>query len=440
MRVAFYMSRFQLRGTAIAIYDYAAGLINTKRGTPVILHWPRPDERDSLGDSRGVSIWEQRDSGARELFEQRLGRGVVKEYRSWEELRVLMTDQVDLLYVLTSGIRAGSADGQAPNDFDLDDMLSRLNWPGQLNHVRVVYHFVYLPPMAGYGSAAISAAVASRVRMFPGGKPNDVQVVPHILRDWPDVEPMEVQRLRMREYLGIPPQATVFGRLGGVDTFNIRPVTAAIDRVLAVRKDVYFIFATAPLEVLQETSLNSDPRVLFIKPTNDDVHRCALIDACDYMVHASQKGESFGLSVLEFLSRGRPVVTFEPRLSELERLRGGGVVDAEGWLGYHQACLPDMYWADQHLRHLRVLAANPKLRHLYVPYWDRASLDGLLRDLRPLVEPVTPVRFHEYSEEQVMRAFDGAFLNPPGAGRPLASVGGGDGRVTESVAGVIERE
>jgi hypothetical protein len=231
---------------------------------------------------------------------------------------------------------------------------------------------------------------------------------------------MEVQRLRMREYLGIPPTATVFGRMGGVDTFNMHPMIQAMEQVLKARADVYFVFATAPLEVMQEACLNSDPRVLFIAPTHDDVQRCALIDACDYMVHASQKGESFGLSVLEYLSRGRPIITFEPRKSELERLtkpsssvEPNALAQLTRWAGYHQACTPEMHWADQHLRHLRVLTKEPQLAHLYKPYWDDKSLMDLLLNLRPLnSNTVTPVRFKEYSEKEVMKAFERVFLNP----------------------------
>lgn len=411
MKVALYLARFQFRGTAIAIYDYACGIMNHHTDDPLIVHWPRPDERDSLGDSRGVSIWEQRGTGAREVFEKRFGKQRVRDYHNWAELNQLMKDEaVDVLYILTGGIKpSGGADGQAADNFDLDEMLSRLEWPSLLNDARVVYHFVYLPPMAGPGSAAISPAVASRVSLYPQGDPNNVLIVPHMLRDWPaDMEPSEVQRLRMREYLGIPANATVFGRLGGVDTFNIPLVVRAIERALKVRPDAYFVFATAPIDIMQHPALNSDPRVLFIAPCLDETKRCAVIDCCDYMIHASQKGESFGLNVLEFLSRGRPVITFEPRLSEIDTV--GSL-----WVEFHKAAKPETFWADQHLRHLRVLQNHPsaQMNALFKPYWDDQSLDSLLQGLKPL-DPTTvqPARFHEYSEQQVMQCFNKVFLRP----------------------------
>jgi hypothetical protein len=426
-RVGIYLSRFQFRGTAIAQYDYATGLIQQQLATPIFIHWPRPDERDERGDSRGVSIWEQRGTGAREMFERRFGKDSIKEYRSWKELYDILNEcKIDILYILTSGIRAGDPDGHPVDNFDLDEMTSRLGWPSQMNNVRVAYHFVYVPGNVNLNQprvATISKAVAQRIKMIPNHQisdPDQVPIVPHLLRECSadcSMSTSVANRLRMRQFLGIPPESTVFGRLGGVDTFNIEPVISAIIRVLQKRKDVYFVFATTPMEVVQRIELSSDPRVLLIAPIYDDTRKCALIDACDYMLHASQKGESFGLNVLEFLARGRPVITFEPKLSEVERLTelksGTDTTQSEllKWLGYHNASLTQAYYADQHLQHLKIISAQPNLTHMYKTYWDDTSLDNLLNDLKPL-EPhdVCTVRFHQYTEAEVMKAFARVFL------------------------------
>jgi len=455
MKVAFYIGRFQFRGTAIAIYDYASGLLNQKLATPIITHWPRPDERDDLGDSRGVSIWESRDCNARQMFEERFGKDAIKEYHSWKELYDILKD-VDVLYILTGGSRSpGTIEGAQAEDlthptFDLDEMLGKLDFPKKLNNVNVVYHFVYVPPNTGV--AVISQAVANRIKILEqhlnkdrlsgaGGAvvsldASQVEIVPHILREWPNIESPILQHIRMRQYLGIPWNATVFGRLGGVDTFNIQPVMQAIKRCLNVRKDVYFLFCTAPMDVLHPLELNSDPRVLFIAPVCDDNKRSALIDACDYMLHASQKGESFGLSILEFLSRGRPILTFEPRVSEVERLQKlekewnsiksiqlevtpefkTKIENELLWLGYHHAVLPNAFYADQHLRHLTVLEQTKEFSDLYKKYWDDNSLDALLQSLKVLdvhkAGVVKPIRFQMYMESEVMKQFDRVFLQP----------------------------
>ena len=67
-------------------------------------------------------------------------------------------------------------------------------------------------------------------------------VVPHIVRPVSAVGP------DLRLELGIPAGATVFGRHGGSDTFDIPEARAAVLRVAHKRSDVYFLLMNTSVD------------------------------------------------------------------------------------------------------------------------------------------------------------------------------------------------
>ena len=78
---------------------------------------------------------------------------------------------------------------------------------------------------------------AGAIVQVPGRCP----VVPHVVR------PCEPCGADLRAALGIPPDATVFGRHGGYHTFDISFVHAAVREVAERRPDIFFVFLnTAP--------------------------------------------------------------------------------------------------------------------------------------------------------------------------------------------------
>jgi glycosyltransferase involved in cell wall biosynthesis len=52
------------------------------------------------------------------------------------------------------------------------------------------------------------------------------------------------------------------------------------------------------------------PNVKFINEIYDPVKKANFINTCDCMLHARQRGESFGLSIAEFLSLNKPVLSW----------------------------------------------------------------------------------------------------------------------------------
>ena len=104
----------------------------------------------------------------------------------------------------------------------------------------------------------------------------------------------------LRRRLRIPPKATVFGRYGGLPSFDLLFVHSTIEKILHRRKDIYFLFMNT-LPFLKH------PRIIYLPPTVDIQQKVNFIHACDAMLHARKRGESFGLSIAEFLYQGKPV-------------------------------------------------------------------------------------------------------------------------------------
>lgn len=128
-----------------------------------------------------------------------------------------------------------------------------------------------------------------------------IPFVPHIVRLSPPA-------FDLRERLGIAPDAVVLGRHGGIDSFDVPWVWRGIRRALAVRSDLYFILmGTKRPRFLWPPRRG---RVIFLPATADDQLKSAFIHACDGMLHARLRGETFGLACGEFAVAGKRVLTF----------------------------------------------------------------------------------------------------------------------------------
>jgi hypothetical protein len=109
--------------------------------------------------------------------------------------------------------------------------------------------------------------------------------------------------LDMRDELGIPKDALVFGRNGGWDTFDLQFVKQSIVENLEKRSNIWFIFQyTEPFY--------EHERIIYLEPTADLNEKVRFINTSDVMLHARNIGESFGLSCAEFSIRNKPVITY----------------------------------------------------------------------------------------------------------------------------------
>ena len=62
------------------------------------------------------------------------------------------------------------------------------------------------------------------------------------------------------------------------------------------------------------------PRIIYLPATVHVQHKVDFIHACDAMIHARARGESFGLSIAEFLYQGKPVFAWHDGIDKNHHL------------------------------------------------------------------------------------------------------------------------
>jgi hypothetical protein len=260
---------------------------------------------------------------------------------------------------------------RASSDIRCDALyVIKRGFPGRVTETtpELVHAFHDASHPHGHRFATVSEWVshtAAWTLRLPGGrrvtihKPRKPRVVPHIVT-LPDIDE------DLREQLSVPHEAVVFGRHGGVGTFNVEFVRRAICAAVEQREDVWFLLVNVD-------RFWEHPRVVHLPLLVDRAEVRAFVNTCDYMIHAHALGETFGLAVAEFAYVGAPVLTFlgSPRLAQLDLL-------------------------------------NDELLLAYTDY------DDVLTDFLDLPRRTRPAETdvpQKYSPERVMSRFDEVFLS-----------------------------
>jgi len=108
----------------------------------------------------------------------------------------------------------------------------------------------------------------------------------------------------LRESLGIPEQAVVFGRHGGINEFNIPFVQQVVERAALNNRFLYFLFLNTKPFCLPL------PNIIHLDPIYDLDEKVKFFNTCDAMLHARVLGEIFSMSIGEFLTMGKPVLSW----------------------------------------------------------------------------------------------------------------------------------
>lgn len=124
--------------------------------------------------------------------------------------------------------------------------------------------------------------------------------VPHMVDFQPD---HSLSPTIFRDQLNIPREATVFGRHGGSDTFDIPWVKLAIYNTVTQNPHIYFIFINTP-------PFANHPQIFFLNKIIDLPRKKEFILSCDAMIHGQSLGESFGLSIAEFSAHQKPIICY----------------------------------------------------------------------------------------------------------------------------------
>lgn len=250
-KIAFHSNQLGIRGTEVAMYQYAKY------------------NEEILGNKSVIVSFPNRDHGAIEKFRNRF-EVVLMEW--WEYETYLTQNNFDYLYLIKMGTNDGYCIQTIPC---LIHAVFRFNDP---HGHKYFYVSDWLAKDQGYDPETYS--------------------LPHICEKLPEAE------YNFREKHNIPENARVFGCYGGSTEFNIESTKRAIRKVVEEHDDIYFIFMN-----IQEFA--DHPQIKFYPGNYDLKEKSAFVNACDAMIHARSGGETFGLAVSEFALSNKPVITYE---------------------------------------------------------------------------------------------------------------------------------
>jgi hypothetical protein len=135
--------------------------------------------------------------------------------------------------------------------------------------------------------------------------------VPHIV-NLPDINNNYREILHLKNKL-------VIGWYGG-NNFEIPYARQAIINIAKKRSDIVFMF-------MNQQPFCDLPNVLFFDATVDIEEKVAFINTCDVMIHARERGETFGLAIAEFSIKNKPIITCynSPERNHIETLGERGI-------------------------------------------------------------------------------------------------------------------
>lgn len=330
--ILFYDNLFSLAGTTKAILDYADAnekylgnkcflAFNKKIDSAFESHWSDPLFKQSVDNAFDI---------IKEKYPTIIG------YSPNEIEEFIDKNNIDYFYQIKSGEKGGFLSEKAKN------LIHAVFPQHPTNSHGDVYAFVskWLSDHCSNGS---------------------IPYVPHIV----DKNAFNLSELRtkFRKENEIPENAKVFGRIGSYNEFNIEFVHDVIKRVVNLDENVYFIFCnTKPFY--------EHPRISYFYPVYDATEKYSFIAACDAMIHARKRGETFGISIAEFSSCNKPVIT---------------------WAGSNEKA------------HLDMLGNKAFL------YNNEAELENLMRNHK-FIDYINYNAYEDYNTKKVVDIFNNVFL------------------------------
>jgi len=253
--IIFYDNNLTLRGTSVALYNYADYNEKILGNKSIIM--AKPDDNINK---------------AKEKFTKRFETHFIW-YNTAGVEQFMKDNKVDYFYVIKEG---GMSDGIL------------------LTERPTLVHSVFCKNEPhGHRYAYVSDWLAKNQGYDP-----ETHSVPHI------VEKLPTPKYDLREKLGIPKNKLIFGYYGGSTEFNINWVYEVIKRILNERNDIVFLF--------MNVNPFTDPHqnIIHLPGTWDLEEKSSFVNACDAMIHARLYGETFGLACGEFALENKPIITY----------------------------------------------------------------------------------------------------------------------------------
>ena len=250
MNIAFHSNQLGIRGTEVALYDYALGNEEILNNNSIILS----DKNSNLE--------------ALNKFKNRFKVYLYEDFHK-EVPYILDKEKINSTYYIKYGL----------NDGKITDNTRNL--------IHTVFQ-CYDP----HGD--VYSFIAQWLSSKMSGNPHNY--VPHII-SLPDIKE------DLRKQLNIPKTSTVFGRHGGYEEFNYEWTYPIIEKIAKQRSDYYFLFLnTKPF-------CNSLPNIIHLPPNYDLIYKTKFINTCDALLHGRKKGEIFSLTIGEFLHQNKPIIS-----------------------------------------------------------------------------------------------------------------------------------
>jgi hypothetical protein len=270
-RIVFYTPHLCLRGTTIANFDYAFYNQKILNNESIIFY----DKNHKLNNF-----------GVLEKFKKNFKIIDIDNVSSLDY--ALEKEKIDFIYILKGGFK--------------DERISKT--------CKMLIHATATTKETeahGYRYAYVSKWMSEHCS---GGR---LPYVPHMI-DLPETEE------NFRQILGIPKDAIVFGRTGGIDTWNLPFATKAVYESLNLNKNVYYIFQNTILPFKHE-------RIINLPTSSDALFKVKFINSCDAFLHARYEGESFGIACGEFSIKNKPVITWSGSIerNHIEILKEKGI-------------------------------------------------------------------------------------------------------------------
>jgi glycosyltransferase involved in cell wall biosynthesis len=258
--VAFFVRHFSERGTEVAIYDYALHNETVLNNKSIIVCFT-PEKQRQMGFS-----------DVRFAYPKFAERFTILELDDIADIDV-KSHNIDVFHTLTHG--------EYEDTYQFEN---KSIWEG----CRTIVHCVF-ETRNPHGDVYIAISDALNLKFG-----TTIPVVPHMIH-------VDSAETNLREELGIPNDAIVFGRYGGRTTFYCPHAIEAVKSLAG--GSLYFIFMCTPHFI-------DHPNVKFLGVTTDMKRKREFINTCDAFLHGQPAGETFGLAVGEFAVCLKPIFTY----------------------------------------------------------------------------------------------------------------------------------
>ena len=254
MKVAFLSNKLTLRGTEIAMYDYAF-YNRTLLGNESVIITRDIKKNSSLYDISQL-VYDKFNKEFEMFY-----------YETTEDIdNIIIEQKIDVLYIIKAG---GKADGLITNK------------------CKCVIHAALA---GGDPHGDVYAAISEHTSV-------SMPIVYHMIN-------INDTNETMRNELNIPNNATVFGTYSGKECFNVQYMKDVVQTISnnPALSHIYFIFMN-----IEEFMLPNN-NVIFLDGTSDMFVKRKFINTCDAMLYGRGCGETFGLSIGEFCLSKKPII------------------------------------------------------------------------------------------------------------------------------------